>query len=240
MRKSSATVADDDFSNWQGEAITLPVDQTATMPATPAGSMMFAFQNMATMNNAGQLTLTSGGGMPEYFVSPALLQQPNVLIRNWQGNNLNITNTSNNPKTPIWMEAFGPGLGPTPGTLPINQPTAIAVEQALQGQTPPTYMQLLFQFDTSDLALFGVIGGPADQTGNNAYAIALNSSSGNTGPGTPNPAPPGYYATSGGNKYTFSLPWRATSIIYVAYFSSGQIVVKTAREVLPVVTLRSL
>lgn len=39
------------------------------------------------------------------------------------------------------------------------------------------------------LSLFAIIGGPQDAHGNNAYVIASNSQSGNTGPGTTAPAP---------------------------------------------------
>jgi hypothetical protein len=218
-RSRDSAVLSNSYPDWKGEAITLQVNDSATMQQTTNGSMMFAFQNNSEMNNDGQLSLSSGA-WSQAFDSPALLLQPNVLIRNWRSNNLNVTNTSDNNNTPIWIEAFGPGLGPT-GPLPIGEPVSITQEQALQGPTKPTNMQLKLQFD-GGLALFGIIGGP-QVSGNNAYAIALNTSSGDTGPPPAKAPPPGYYATSGGNSYTFKFNWSG-GLIYVAYFGSGKIV----------------
>jgi hypothetical protein len=209
--------------DWNGAALTLEVDDYATMAQTPDGSMIFAFQNMSKLNNKGTLELTSGGNPPEQFDAPQLVRQPNVLIRNWRANNLNILNTSANQRTPIWIEAFGPGIGPDPQPLPLGQGLQIAQNQALQGDTKASQMQLKLQFNSTDFALFGIIGGPADSSGNNAYAIALNSPSGTTGPPTTNPPPVGYYATSGGNNYTFKFNW-GSATLYVAYFGSGRIV----------------
>jgi hypothetical protein len=224
------------YLDWKGEGITLEVNDSAIMQQTPNGSMIFAFQNNSCMNNDGQLDLSSGSWL-QSFDSPALIPQPNVLIRNWQANNLKVTNTSANNNTPIWIEAFGPGLGAAPpGALPMGQPVSIAPEQALQGPTNPTNMQLKLEFDAG-LALFGIIGGP-QVSGNNAYAIALNTQSGDTGPPPAKAPPPGYYATSGGNNYTFKFNWSG-GLIYVAYFGSGNIVLGQS-QVNPKLTLLSL
>jgi hypothetical protein len=79
-------------------------------------------------------------------------------------------------------------------------------------------MQLIFTSNTANLTLVSVIGGPADASGNNAYVIALNSPSGNTGPGNGVPAPQGYYATAGGNSYSLEFNW-GSSVVYVANMS---------------------
>ena len=235
-RSRDRAILSNSYPNWKGRGVTLQVNDSATMQQTTNGSMIFAFQNNSEMNNDGQLSLSSGSQL-ETFDAPALILQPSVLIRNWNANNLKVTNTSANNNTPIWIEAFGPGIGPTPpGNLPIGTPVGIAPEQALQGLTQPTNMQLKLEF-TAGLALFGIIGGPK-VSGNNAYAIALNSSFGNTGPSPAKAPPPGYYATSGGNRYTFNFNW-AGGVIYVAYFGSGSIVL-TQLDQKPTLTLLAL
>ena len=210
------------------------------MPQTPDGSMIFAFQNASRMNNAGKLAMTSGGGAPQFLVAPALALQPKIVISNWMGNNLNLTNISVNTNTPIWIQAYGPGLGPEPASLPTNgDPVQMTVGLALQAVTVPQYMQLTFNANSSGLCLFAFIGGQPDIGGNNAYAIALNSPSGNTGPGTGTPAPPGYFATAAGNSYSYEFNW-GTSVLFVAYFGSGGVVPRGLADVLalPTVTLQ--
>lgn len=225
--------------NWNGAPLTLAVHDSAIMPQTTDGSMILAFQNASTMNNAGKLALTSGGGQPQFLLVPALLQQPSVMISNWHANNLNLTNISVAANTPIWIEAYGPGMpGQTPAPLPIGTPVPVAVGGTLQTVTSPRNMQLCFQAQT--LSLFAIIGGPADINGNNAYAVAVNSSSGDTGPGTGNPAPQGYYGTAGGNNYSFEFNW-GSSVLFVASFGSGTIVPdKLAGTTAPTVMLQAL
>lgn len=210
--------------DWDGAGLVLATSDSASMAQTPNGSMIFAFQNKSKLNNAGDIVLTSGASDPESFASPARILQPCVLIRNWQGNNLKVTNDSRADNTPIWIAGYGPGIGPAPAELPIGPPgVPVSIGGTLQGETDPNAMQL--QFRASQLALFGVIGGPPDASGNNAYAIALNSPSGNTGPGTGKTPPPGYYATANGNTYSFRFNWGA-AYVFVAYFGSGQIIPK--------------
>jgi hypothetical protein len=155
--------------------------------------------------------------------SPALILQPQVLIQNWGGNNLNVTNISLNPETPIAIEAYGPGIGP-PTPLPIGTPVNVSAGGTLQGVTNPNWTQLRLTFHSGQLALFGIIGGPPDASGNNAYVVALNSPSGDTGPNTGKPAPPGYYATAAGNAWSSEFKW-GTAVIFIAYFGSGSVVV---------------
>jgi hypothetical protein len=226
---------------WDGTRLTLAVRESATMPNTTNGSMILAFQNASGMNNAGKLAMTSGSSAPQFLVAPALALQPNIVISNWMGNNLNLTNISVNTNTPIWIQAYGPGLGPAPASLPNNgDAVEVSVGQALQAVTLPQYMQLTFNANSNGLCLFAFIGGPP-VGGNNAYAIALNSTSGNTGPDTGTPAPPGYFATAEGNSYSYEFNW-GTSVLFVAYFGSGGVVPKGLAEVLalPTVSLQPL
>jgi len=210
-------------TNWNGAPLTLAVRDSATMQPTSNGSMILAYQNTSQMNNSGKLALTSGGSQPQFLVAPALLLQPMVLINNWQGNNLTLTNTSVSTNTPIWIAAFGPGYGAKPAILPITgDPIAVALYSTLSATTVPQWMQLGFHANSADLCLFAFIGGPQDASGNNAYAIALNWQYGDTGPGTAKAAPAGYYATAGGNSYSFEFKW-GTALVYIAYFGSGAI-----------------
>ncbi|WP_457151458.1 hypothetical protein [Mesorhizobium sp. P5_C1] len=229
--------------NWDGSPVELAVRDSVAMPQTPNGSMILAFQNASEMNNAGKLALTSGSSQPQFLLAPGLALQPTILINNWQANNLNITNVSVNTNTPIWIAAYGPGMG---GAAPTPLPTTgdavpVAVDTTLKAVTLPQYMQLGFQANSAGLCLFAFIGGPQDTKGNNAYAIALNSQYGDTGPGHPTPAPAGYYATAGGNSYSFEFNW-GTSVLFVAYFGSGSVLSGVPKVVTaaPTVTLQTL
>src|SRR6185437_17066698 len=93
----------------------------AVMPETPNGAMIFAFQDISPKNSSGQLTLTSGGSGPTDLTAPALALDWSIQTQNWQGNNLNITNTSN-AGVPIEIAACSPGLGPAAGPLIIGAP----------------------------------------------------------------------------------------------------------------------
>ncbi|MER9683204.1 hypothetical protein NKJ50_28100 [Mesorhizobium sp. M0115] len=147
------------------------------------------------------------------------------------GNNLNLTNVSVNTNTPIWIAVYGPGMGAAPTPLPTTGDAGpVAVDTTLKAATLPQYMQLGFQANSAGLCLFAFIGGPQDTKGNNAYAIALNSQYGDTGPGHPTAAPAGYYATAGGNSYTFEFNW-GTSVLFVADFGSGSVLSNTQEEV---------
>jgi len=190
------------------------------MPQTPNGSMVFAYQNNTTMTNQGTLSLTSGGGAPQFLPVPALANQPSILINNWQANNLSVTNVSpTGTNTPIWIEAIGPGLpGLTPVNLPVDGTTVgLVTYQAAQGTALPRYMQLILQANSGSLTIFSVIGGPTDASGNNAYVMSVNAVA-NTGPGTGVQPPAGYYATTTSNYFTYQFNW-GSSAIFVANIS---------------------
>src|SRR5207237_5372851 len=207
-------------SAWDGSPLVLAENQNAAMPQAPNGTIILAYWNMSTQNNAGTISVTSGGGPPSFKNAPALANQPSVWMNNWQSNNLSVTNISPNASTPIQIQAIGPGI---PGTTPLPLPVGangqqLAYGQTAQGTAQPQYMQLVIQSESSTTGIFGLIGGPTDSGGNNGYVIAVNYSS-NSGPGTGTPAPEGYYATTTSNSYIFQFNW-GSSTVFVANLSS--------------------
>ena len=208
---------------WDGSPLTLNPIDSANMLATPNGSMVFAYTNISTMNNVGQLALTSGGNAPMFLTALPLTNQPNILVNNWRGQNLNVTNVSYpGSNTPISIAAYAPGLtGQQCVALPSDSTlVALASMQCAQGQASSGYMQLIFQEQSGDLAVFVLIGGPPDSSGNNAYVISVNDAvNGNTGPGTGQTPPPGYYATTASYVYAFQFSW-GVSTVYVANMSA--------------------
>jgi len=205
---------------WDGAPQVLVENQNAVMPQTPNGTMIFAYWNLSTQNNAGSIAITSGGGTPTFRNVPALTNQPSVWMNNWKSNNLSVTNISPNSNTPIQIQAIGPGI---PGTRPLPLPVGASGQQLAYGQTAqglaqPQSMQLLIQSTSSTTGILGLIGGPVDVDGNNGYVIAVNYSS-NSGPGTGVPAPEGYYATTTSNSYIFSFNW-GSGVVFVANLSS--------------------
>jgi hypothetical protein len=207
---------------WNGSPLTLNPSDNANMPITPNGSLILAYQNISTINTMGQIAVTSGGSAPTFLNVQSLQNQPSVLINNWQGSNLSITNTSPpNSNTPISIAAYGPGMpGQTCVTLPADGTSVpLAPMACTQGMAAPRYMQLIFQETSGDLAILVFIGGPMDSSGNNAYMVSVNDSvNGNTGPGTGQPPPTGYYATTKANSFLYSFNW-GSSTIYVANMS---------------------
>jgi hypothetical protein len=201
---------------WNGQPQTLAVRGSVTMPQTPNGSLIVGYFNQSQQNNAGRLAFTSGGSDPTFVPVPALARMISILTANWRANNLNITNVSTNAATPILVQAYGPGIpGMQPGTLTIGTPVQLAMRQAVQGTTTPNWMQLEFSSSTSNLEVVAVVGGPQDQSGNNAYVIALNAPGGDTGPSPLPPPPAGFYATAGGNKYALPFNWGAATVYVV-------------------------
>jgi len=208
-------------TNWDGLAMTLEQNQNVVMPQTAAGTMILGYFNLATQNNLGELAVTSGGTEPVIKRVDALSNQPSIWLHNWNANNLSLTNVSANADTPIWIAAYGPGTpGQTPFDLPADgTPVPLVTTQSAQGKASPQFMQLVLQSNTATLCVFGVIGGPQDSSGNNGYVITVNDAvNGNTGPDTGKAPPPGYYATTSSNTYTFTFNW-GSSLVYVVNMS---------------------
>ena len=205
-------------ASWNGSPTVLLTSQNTGMPQTPNGTTIFAATNQSTLNNQGQVSLTSGGGAPTILNVPALTSQPTININNWQANNLSVTNISANNNTPILVQAVGPGIpGITPLPIVIGTPLLLALGQSAQTNALPQYMQLVIQVTGPTLGIISVIGGPADAAGNNGYVFAVNSTA-NTGPGTGLPAPAGYYATTTSNTYAYQFNW-GSSLVFVSNLS---------------------
>ncbi len=213
----------DRFTNtvpWTGAPVTLQPNDGANMPQTTVGSMILVWVNLSKKNNAGTLSWTSGGSAPSFLSAPALQNRPDILVNNWNGNNLSITNVSlTGSNTPIWAAAYGPGIpGNVPQALKSNgTPVQLSTLATAQGATLPRWMQLSFSNGSGNLTVVVIIGGPPDRSGNNAYLISLNDVA-NTGPGTGVTPPPGFYATTTGNTASFQLNWNGASV-YVAAMS---------------------
>lgn len=210
---------------WDGSPLVINPNDSVNMKQTTDGSMVLAYQNTSPMNNQGTLAVTSGGLPPTILVAPALANQPSVLINNWKGNNLSVTNISvPGTNTPIQIQAIGPGF---PGIKPLALSTAATLNmspgQTAQGNALARLMQLVFQLNTGQLGVFVVMGGPADPaTGNNARMVAVNAAQ-EAGPNTNQPTvqpPPGYYATTTGNYYYFQFNW-GSSTIFIANLSGS-------------------
>jgi hypothetical protein len=206
---------------WDGSPLVLQPNQNANMLQTTNGSMALAYLNLSTMNNQGTLSVVSGGNQPTFLPVPALNNQPGVLINNWKGNNLSVTNISvPGSSTPIQIQAIGPGL---PGINPLLLAVGtlnLKPGQMAQGNALPQFMQIVFQSNSGQQAIFVLIGGPPDRSGNNAYMLAVNARQ-DAGPGTSNPTTPppeGYYATTTSNYYNYQFNW-GSSTIFVANMS---------------------
>jgi hypothetical protein len=207
-------------ANWNGAPLVLMPSDNANMPQTPNGSMVFAYQNVSTMNNQGTLSTTTGSNPPQFLPAPALTNQPSILINNWQANNLSVTNVSpTGTNTPIVIQAYGPGI---PGVTPLPLPpdgtnVQLGPGNTAQGNALPRYMQLVFQASTGNLTIYAVVGGPTDASGNNAFLISVNAAA-NTGPGTGYQPPTYYYSTTTGNSATYQFNW-GSSTIFIANLS---------------------
>jgi hypothetical protein len=201
---------------WNGMPQVLAVGGSVSMPQTPNGSLVVGYFNQSKLNNAGRLSVTSGGSSPTFLPVPALVRTISILVKNWAANNLTLTNVSINATTTIFVQAYGPGIpGVQPGKLTVGTPVQLSMRQAVQGTALPSWMQLQFTASAGTEEIVAVVGGPLDQFGNNASVIALNSTAGDTGPPTSIPAPPGFYATTASNSYGTTFYWGAAAVYVV-------------------------
>lgn len=208
---------------WNGSPVTLLPDQSILMAATPNGTSVLVYLNGATENSPATLALAAGTSAPVFIIAPPLLNLPNVLIKNWKGIELGVTNvTPPQMQVPVNVQLVNPSVSwLSSATLSGNaDPMPLGPGQAAQGTTLPRWMQLIFQAgSTTGPTVFVIIGGPPDGTGNNAYVIALDAAQ-ETGPGTEQTPPAGYYATTVGSVYTYQLNWGAAPV-FVANVSGG-------------------
>jgi hypothetical protein len=218
---------------WTGTTQTiLSTDPALTMSPTSTGSMFLLLQDMSKQNNPGQVTITSGG-LYTSVPLPAGSGYPYAILNNYQGNNLNVSNSSapSSDSTPIQVMAAGLGIGSVTvtGTAPSPTSQAINPYQALQGTAGPTYNTLQINCVGTN-AIVAIIGGPTWGSAPNVingYLLMLNSSStGGAQSGTPVTVPPtltpdGYYAKWGGNTFSFVFNWAPGSYpIWIANLSS--------------------
>jgi hypothetical protein len=190
---------------WNGSGTTLNYHDSVVMPQTSNGYMVLGYWNLAKQNNDGQLMLVSGGP-PVALDVPALALMPSILLQNWGGNALTLTNTSAVTATPIRVEAFGPGIpGVSVQPLVVNAPPIqLRTLQAAQGNAPPNYAQLVLTNNSNDLSIIALIGGGS------AYVFALNYA------GSP---PPGYTKVVSGNSLTYPFTWNTS--VFIANMSPG-------------------
>lgn len=205
-------------SNWDGSPITLNPMENANMPVTPNGSVVLAYMNQSPDNVTGQLAITSGGSQPIILQAPALTNQPGIMVKNWGGANLSVTNISMpGQPVPIWLAAFAPGLlGETCVPLSEDTPVMLSSLQCAQGRSLPMWIMAVFQTPSDKSSIIALIGGPLDVTGNNVYVIGLNAPA-NTGYGTDPyvPPPAGYFATTTANAFTYSFNWGVSTVYAV-------------------------
>jgi hypothetical protein len=201
-------------SSWSGQPLVLDEGKNVSM-ITSNGSMIFAYENMSTQNSKGKLSLGSGGGMPiSIDVFPGT-GSPEWKRQNWGGNNLSVTNISG-VDVPIRIQAVGPGIpGNDPLPIEIGKELEIAPGKCAQTNLLPAWMRMTFK-SQSLTATFGLIGGPVDGEGRNAFTFTVNATK--STPITPGSTPPpGDYSTTA-NKFDFSVNWGAARI-FVANLS---------------------
>src|SRR5665213_2697551 len=95
-------------AQWTGAPTALAQHASLNLPETPAGSLIVTLLNQATLNNQGQVSLTSGGAQPVFITVPALANAPVVTVGNWNASNLGITNVTPRARHPFWWRPFGP------------------------------------------------------------------------------------------------------------------------------------
>jgi hypothetical protein len=208
---------------WDGSLQTIQPNAPALNLAQSAnGTMVLAALNLDPGNSDGTATYSSGGAKPTALDVPGGLNQPVIVLNNWQGQNLKVANTSVKSTTAISVLAIGPGIGSIAVTpLGVNAPVAIQPFGAAQGQTNPNWMTLQLTWSGAENAVLAIIGGP-NTAGVNGYVITLNATSTTGVPsGTAGtPVASGYYATTSKNTYSFPFNWQASWQIYVANMSA--------------------
>jgi hypothetical protein len=212
------------MSDWDGSPVTLPPNDSRNLPQTTNGSMILLYANLSKGNNAGELSVSSGGTKPENVHVAAGTNQPEVMIRNWQAQNLRVTNTSSKDDVDIYVAAYGPGLNPI-NCIEIagSSPNPLSTMSCLSGNASPKWMTLRFSAQSGDQTIFGLIGGPVSDD-NNAYVFGLNMPSNSGPPANQKPQVDGYYQTTDKNKLDFQFNW-GSSRIWVVNLSSANVAV---------------
>ena len=210
------------MSDWNGDPQTLTNGQSVNMPQTVNGSMVLGWQNTSAGNNNGELTVASGGSRPEKLDATAGLGQVQTITRNWGGNNLQLTNNSQQGEVNIWATAIGPGYGTTP---PVDLPmdgtkVTLSAQGAAQGNALPQWMTLRLQATSGQQTIFCLIGGPNSPDGINAYVFALNMPTNSGPPKDEQPPADGYFQQTTKNTLDFQFNW-GSSRLFIANFSGS-------------------
>jgi hypothetical protein len=144
------------MSAWAGHPTTIPPDGLRMLPS-PNGPVILGFFNQDATPNDGQVTVTSGASFIQDFPVPAQQAAPVLFVRDFQGNNLNVSNTSTGgSKPPILAEAWAPGLQPS-GELPADgEPYPLPVYMSRTAVSLPQMMQLTLRSGNGEYTVFGV------------------------------------------------------------------------------------
>ncbi|MFL6257217.1 MAG: hypothetical protein ACJ74T_19590 [Pyrinomonadaceae bacterium] len=216
-KRSGATGSLGALAAWTGTPTTINRNENLQMSQTPNGMLIFSYFNQSKMANSGTLIVSSGGSVQPPLNVPGLANQPLMLINNWQGSNLSVSNTSVTT-TPIWIVAAGPGMPGQPCKTLTSDGTSLTLGIYACGTAnpPPSPAMLSLQANTSKLTIFAI------QVQNTVWVVALNAAQ-EAGPNTQNPntAPPaGYYATTTTNNYQSVWNWGGASV-YIVNLSPG-------------------
>jgi len=134
-------IIDRNLEQWNGSPKSLNQHEGVTMPQTPVGDLIVTFFNQAEKNDEGKISLTTGGSRPEIITVEPLMNAPQIMIRNFDGNNLNLTNISST-EVPIQVTAWGPGFG-KPDSLPDDgEWNDLPVYTSRTTKSNPNYMRL--------------------------------------------------------------------------------------------------
>ncbi len=93
---------------WDGSPITLQPNESVQIKSTN-GNMVLAYLNTDTQNNTGELAITYGGSKPDIKEAAPLQNAPNIIIKDYGGDVVQLTNISQ--QSPIKVTAYGPGFG---------------------------------------------------------------------------------------------------------------------------------
>lgn len=147
------------LSRWGGQPTTIPSDGFQMTP-TPNGNLILGFFNVDASPNDGQVTITSGGSFFKQFPIPALEGAPVLYVHNFQGNNLNVSNTSTGGGRPPLGEAWAPGISAS-GSLPNNGiQVPLPIYTSRKAISLPQRMLLTLAAGNGQYTVFGVyIGG---------------------------------------------------------------------------------
>jgi hypothetical protein len=150
-------IIDRALKDWDGSPTTLNQGEGVSLSQTPVGDLIVTFFNKSEENDAGQIALTTGGSNPQFIPVDPLMNAPQIMIQNFEGNNLNLTNTSITG-VPIEVQAWGPGYG-KPEKLPDDGVFySLNPYNSRTTKSNPNFMQLVMRA-LGQYTVFGVFIG---------------------------------------------------------------------------------